>query len=99
MSGWDKLTTKVEKESGVEFSLHDLRRTCRTAMTDTGTSADIAEIAIGHQRSDLIRRYDFSTVWPERIEAFKRVSEHILAIVAAEKPKVVKLSPKQSALK
>lgn len=99
MSGWKKLMAKVVKASGVTFSLHDLRRTCRTLMSDTGTSSDIAEIAIGHQRDDLIRRYDFSAVWPERTKAFVRVSEHIAATVAAEKGAVVTLASKQGGRK
>jgi len=54
MSGWNKLVAKVIKASGVDFSLHDTRRTCRTLMTLTGTVTDIAEIAIGHQRKELM---------------------------------------------
>ena len=75
------MLVKVVKASGVQFTLHDTRRTCRTLMSTTGTTEDIAEIAIGHQRSDLIRRYDFSEVWPQRILAFERVSDQITSVV------------------
>ncbi len=91
MSGWNKMLAKVVKASGVQFTLHDTRRTCRTLMSTTGTTEDIAEIAIGHQRSDLIRRYDFSEVWPQRILAFERVSDHITSFVNSAPATVVAL--------
>ena len=92
MSGWNKLVAKVIKASGVDFSLHDTRRTCRTLMTLTGTVTDIAEIAIGHQRKELILLYDFSEVWPERTLAFEKVSSHIMSAVTPASSTFVKLS-------
>src|SRR5262249_35612982 len=58
LKGWSKLLAALRAESGVEFGLHDLRRTCRTLMSRLGVSEDIAELAIGHQRADLVRRYN-----------------------------------------
>ena len=94
MSGWNKLVAKVIKASLVDFSLHDTRQTCRTLMTVTGTATDIAEIAIGHQRKDLIRRYDFSEVWPERTLAFEKVSSHIMSVVTPASSSIVRLPSK-----
>jgi integrase len=89
MSGWKKLVQGLRNASGVDFSLHDLRRTCRTLMSSLGIAADIAEMAIGHQRSDLIRRYDFSDVWPERVAAFGQVSAHVRSLVPTSSSNVV----------
>jgi len=92
MSGWKKLVQALRQASGVIFTLHDLRRTCRTLMSNLGVATDIAEMAIGHQRSDLIRRYDFSDVWPERVDAFGKVSAHIRSLVPASSSNVVPMS-------
>jgi integrase len=89
MSGWKKMTARLVRASGVQFTLHDLRRTCRTCMTNTGTSEDIAEIAIGHQRNDLIRRYDFSEVWGQRVDAFERVSRHVMTLLGRDSADVL----------
>jgi len=45
---------KLQQASGVDFRLHDLRRTARTLMSRVGVAEDIAELAIGHVRADLI---------------------------------------------
>jgi integrase len=84
LSGWSKMLPKLVSASGVDFTLHDARRTCRTRMTDLGVPFDIAEISIGHQRSDLVRRYDFSDVWAQRVDAFERVSLSVQSAVARE---------------
>ena len=96
MSGWNKLVAKLVHDSGVDFKLHDLRRTCRTLMTDTGTPEDIAEIAIGHQRDDLVRRYNFSEVWTERAQAFNRVSSHINDLIGGQPATLVLLHAMRS---
>jgi integrase len=58
LKGWTKLTAKLRRASGVDFRLHDLRRTCRTLMSRLGVPEDLAELAIGHVRADLIARYN-----------------------------------------
>ena len=58
IKGWTKLVAKLQQVSGVDFRLHDLRRTARTLMSRLGVAEDIAELAIGHVRADLIARYN-----------------------------------------
>ena len=58
ISGWTKLVKRLVKESGVELTMHDTRRTCRTLMSRLGVNEDIAELAIGHRRADLVARYN-----------------------------------------
>ena len=82
MSGWSKLTPKLVMRSGVGFRLHDLRRTTRTLMSRLGVAEAAAEAAIGHTRGGLIATYDKHDQWDERIVAFEKVSDHILALVA-----------------
>jgi hypothetical protein len=63
--------------------LHDLRRTARTLMSRLGVAEDLAELAIGHVRADLVARYNFDTVWEGRRDAFTRVSDHVAALIGA----------------
>src|SRR5262249_27907141 len=55
---WSLRIAKLQQASGVDFRLHDLRRTARTLMSKLGVPEDIAELAIGHVRKDLVARYN-----------------------------------------
>jgi integrase len=82
IKGWSRLLPPLRDLSGVSFTLHDLRRTCRTLMSRLGVAEDIAELAIGHQRADLVSRYNKDQAWQPRIAAFEAVSAHISALLA-----------------
>jgi integrase len=81
LKGWTTLVAMLNDLSGVDFGLHDLRRTVRTLMSRLGVAEDIAELAIGHQRADLVARYNKDTAWRARAEAFEKVSAHISALL------------------
>src|SRR5262249_39007177 len=66
LKGWTKLVAALKDASGVDVELHDLRRTVRTLMSRLGVAEDIAELAIGHQRADLVARYNKDTAWRAR---------------------------------
>ena len=83
IKGWTKLVAKLQQTSGVDFRLHDLRRTVRTLMSRLGAPEDIAELAIGHVRDDLIRRYNKDEAWEGRGDAFAKVSTHIAGLIDA----------------
>jgi integrase len=82
LKGWTKMVAAFRADSGVDFGLHDLRRTVRTLMSRLGVAEDIAELAIGHQRADLVARYNKDTAWHARAEAFEKVSAHVGALLA-----------------
>ncbi len=81
MSGWSKMLPRLTKAAGVDFTLHDLRRTTRTLMSRLGVSEDAAELAIGHARADLIARYNRDEAWEARVDAFSKVSDHISGLL------------------
>ena len=81
MAGWSKLLPRAQRESGVDFRLHDLRRTTRTIMSRCGVMEDVAELAIGHGRRGLIAVYNKDQAWTARSEAFERVGTHIARVV------------------
>jgi integrase len=81
LKGWTTLVAMLKDLSSVDVELHDLRRTVRTLMSRLGVAEDIAELAIGHQRADLVARYNKDTAWRARAEAFETVSAHISALL------------------
>ena len=83
IKGWTKFVAGLRQASGVDFRLHDLRRTARTLMSRLGVAEDIAELAIGHVRDDLVRRYNKDEAWEGRGDAFERVSAHIESLIGA----------------
>jgi integrase len=83
ISGWTKAVAALQRASGVVFTLHDLRRTCRTLMSRRRVEFDIAELAIGHKRTGLARLYDFAELWEARCDAFAKVSEHVGRLVVS----------------
>jgi integrase len=83
ITGWTKWVAKLQQASGVNFRLHDLRRTTRTLMSQLGVAEDIAELAIGHVRADLVARYNKDNAWAGRSDAFTRVSDYIATLLGA----------------
>ena len=80
MEGWSKLLPKAQRESGVNFRLHDLRRTVRTLMSRLGVSEEIGELSIGHVRKGLVGIYNFDLGWEPRAAAFEKVSIHVVQL-------------------
>ena len=85
IKGWTKLVAKLQRASGVDFRLHDLRRTVRTLLTHYRVDHDVAELAIGHAREGLRRQYDFAKLWDLRCDAFAKVSDHVAALLGTGK--------------
>ena len=67
MSGWSKIIMPVKEAFGnPALSLHALRRTYRTMLSELGVDEDIAERMIGHQRPALVSAYDKSQMVERR---------------------------------
>jgi integrase len=90
MRGWTSLVDGAVGASGVQFRLHDLRRTVRTLMSRCGVAQDIAELAIGHVRRGLIATYNKDTAWNSRTDAFQAVSAHVAQLVSGGAPEAGK---------
>ncbi|KQP59733.1 tyrosine-type recombinase/integrase [Methylobacterium sp. Leaf108] len=72
ISGWTKLMTGLRTKAGVDFTLHDLRRTFRTGLSRLGIDVDTAELAIGHARADLEAIYNRDEALDRLRDAFER---------------------------
>ncbi len=53
-------------------------------MSRLGVPEEIAELSIGHVRTGVASLYDLEPKWPERVDAFERVSDHIERLLNAE---------------
>ena len=72
--GWTKLVADLKEASGVDFTLHDLRRTSRTLMSCLGVKRSIAELAIGHKREELEALYNFDQALRQGLRPHGRAS-------------------------
>jgi integrase len=79
---WGNAIADLRRDSGVKFTPHDLRRTCRTLMSRLGVETEIAELAIGHQRVGLERLYNFDQAWQLRCDAFAKVSDNVAQLLS-----------------
>jgi integrase len=97
ISGWSKTKKRLDvamlelarREKGKSFELkhwtiHDLRRTFATGLSDLGIGPDVIEQVLNHvsgTRAGVAGIYNRSALLPERREALKRWEQHVLAIV------------------
>ena len=82
LSGWSKMIDRLRANSGVEFSLHDCRRTFRSALAELGVVHEIAEAMIAHQQADLVRRYNRAELWDARRAAADKYDAWLASIVS-----------------
>lgn len=81
ISGWSKRIIPVRKAYGDDrLSIHGLRRTYRTGLTELGIDFDTAERMIGHKRPGLAGTYDKSTILERRLEAQRIWEDHIATL-------------------
>lgn len=83
MSGWTKMVSALSKAAGVDFTLHDLRRTFRTGLSKLGVDADTAELALGHARTDLEAIYNRDEAHDRLRTAFMRWATQVEALTKA----------------
>jgi integrase len=67
------------------FTLHDLRRTCRTGLARLGIRPDIAERVLNHSVGRLIQVYDVYTYLDERRNALDKWASHLQSNLTIER--------------
>ena len=76
----DAQRTKRSQQMG-SIGPHALRRSYRTGLSDIGISEPIAELMIGHARSDLVGRYDKSELLDQRRDVQRQWESHVSDVV------------------
>ena len=68
-----------------DFTVHDIRRTVRTGLSDCGVGRDIAERVIGHVVGSRVERtYDRHAYFSEKAEALEKWANRVRGILAGE---------------
>ncbi len=82
----------VRKEVGIDFELHDLRRTAASLMTGMGISRLVVGMILNHVEQGVIKVYDRHSYDAEKRDALDRWGRKVMAIVGQGEPaKVVPL--------
>jgi len=68
---------RFKKRGIAAFTLHDLRRTCRTGLGQLRVAPDIAERVIGHAQERLIATYDVGAYADEKRDALNKWAAHL----------------------
>lgn len=67
------------------FTIHDLRRTCETRMSQLGITEQVCEAVLGHSKPGLRRTYNKYDFLAERRAALETYATHIMGIVGEAK--------------
>jgi integrase len=73
------------------WTLHDLRRTFRTALSTLRIAPHIAELCLAHAQPGLARTYDLHRFEPEKRHAIEAWAAHLMRIVEPPPAVVVPL--------
>jgi integrase len=68
------------------YTIHDLRRTVRTRLSELGVASAIAELCIGHVKTGIESVYDLHKYDKEKRAALLRWERRLLAIIKSEPP-------------
>jgi integrase len=92
-SSWSHSKAALDQvvELKERWTLHDLRRTCRTGLGQLGVAPHICEAVLNHLPAKLIRTYDKNKYEVEKKQALDRWAAHVEAIVAGKRSNVVAL--------
>ena len=63
------------------FTVHDLRRTCRSLLAQQGTPGHVAERCLNHKLKGVEGIYDRHDYFEERKDALDTLALHISAVV------------------
>ena len=80
-SAFNKRKRQLDEASGVNgWTLHDLRRTVRSKLSELGVPWEVARRIVGHQVDSLDATYDRHDYLPEKKRALERLAQHITGL-------------------
>ncbi len=89
-SAMRRLRTKLNFNE--DFSLHDLRRTCRSSLSRLGVDEVTAELVIGHVKQGMQKVYDQYDRLDERAEALELWGAYVISVAGENGNNVVPMS-------
>jgi integrase len=97
-SGFSKAKARLDALIGdiAPYTLHDLRRTVRTRLSELGVTPFIGELVIGHTQKGVHAVYDRHRYEIEKRGALERWERRLLDIIVAPEPDNVVALPKSA---
>jgi len=93
ISGFSKSKVKLDKLSKLSgWTLHDLRRTCRTNLPRLGVTPDISKLTMGHKLQGVDAIYDRYSYMPEKRDALEKWANYLQGLIADKENKVVSIA-------
>lgn len=77
-----KCLTRFKKAGIAEFTLHDLRRTCRTGLSRLKIAPHIAERVLNHAQESNEETYDLHEYLEEKRDALEKWAAHLRALAS-----------------
>jgi integrase len=93
VNGYDRLKQRIDRNlaakagTGTEFApwvFHDLRRTCRTGLAETGATPFVGELVIAHIQGGVHAVYDLHSYDQQKRDALMRWEARVISIVAPQ---------------
>lgn len=92
VSGFSKCAARTTELSGIAgWTIHDLRRTCRTGLARLGVPEIVAERVVNHAKQGLVKVYDLHEYEDEKREALSRWAQEVIDLVTPPAGNVVSL--------
>ena len=98
ISGFSTLMDRLRTATKINerFTLHDLRRTCRSGLSRLGVQEIVGEMVLNHAPPKLVRTYDVHLYEAEKREALQLWADHVTSVVNPPPKNVVKLTQPRS---
>lgn len=97
MSGFGKRKAALVAAAGVDFALHDLRRTVRTGLSRLRVPFEIAERVRGHVQGGVAAHYDHHAYLDEKRTALEAWARHVESLIRPGPVNVVSLATRTPA--
>ncbi len=91
LSGFSKRLKVLTAAAGVDFALHDLRRTVRTGLSRLRVPFEIAERVLGHVQGGVAAHYDHHAYLSEKRDALELWARHVEGLIRPAAANVVAL--------
>ena len=92
VSGFSKSAVRTIELSGITgWTVHDLRRTCRTGLARLGIPEIVAERVINHAKQGLIKTYDLHEYEDEKRDGLNRWAQEVMNLVTPPPENIVPL--------
>lgn len=81
------LAEQLRENMDIEhWSIHDLRRTAKTKMSELGVLPHVSEKVLGHKLNGILAVYDQHSYLKEQQEALELLADHVQSCVDSTKP-------------